>query len=161
MSVDETPDEALDESFDNTSSTVTPRNPEQYQESLANACAAARCADEMRGQNIVVLDLTRRTSIVDFFVIVTGTSRRQMHAIADEVNRKLKREEGNARLSIEGYRTESNWILTDYGDVVLHVFTQDGRHLYNLEELWADASRIDWQAHLQAGSGPERKSAES
>ena len=80
------------------------------------------------------------------FVIATGTSHRQMHAIADEVNRKLKREGGSRRLNIEGYRTEGNWILTDYGDVVLHVFTAEGRALYNLEQLWADAPRIDWKA---------------
>ena len=124
---------------------AAPRSSELYQSSLANATAAANIADQLRGQNIVVLDLTRVTSIVDFFVIVTATSQRQMHAIADEVNRKLKREDGNRRISIEGYRTEGNWILTDYGDVVLHVFTPEGRLLYNLEQLWADAPRIEWQ----------------
>ena len=134
-----------------TTLTVVPRDAQQYRESLANACTAARVADEMRGVNVTVLDLTKLTSIVDFFVIVTGTSRRQMHAIADEVNRKLKRDLGNARLNIEGYRTEGHWILTDYGDVVLHVFTQEGRDLYNLEELWADAECIDWQAASTAG----------
>lgn len=122
------------------------RSPELYAASLANALAAARIADDLRGQDIVVLDLTAQTSIVDFFVIATGNSRRQMHAIADEVNRKLKREDGNRRFSIEGYRTEGNWILTDYGDVVLHVFTAEGRLLYNLEQLWADAKRIDWKS---------------
>ena len=85
------------------------------------------------------------TSIVDFFVIATAASQRQAHAIADEVNRKLKHEDGNRRISIEGYRTEGNWILTDYGDVVLHVFTPEGRALYNLEQLWADAPRVEWQ----------------
>jgi ribosome-associated protein len=122
-----------------------PRTKALYQSSLANALAAAQIADQLRGQNILVLDLTGITSIVDFFVIATGTSQRQMHAIADEVNRKLKHEDGNRRISIEGYRTEGNWILTDYGDVVLHVFTAEGRLLYNLEQLWADAPRIDWQ----------------
>ncbi|MCA9083931.1 MAG: ribosome silencing factor [Planctomycetaceae bacterium] len=121
------------------------RSPELYQRSLANAVTAARCADEMRAKNIVVLDMTKIASIVDFFVIATGTSRRQMHAIADEVNRKLKGEQRNTRLSIEGYRTESNWILMDFGDVVLHVFTEEGRQLYDLENLKADATRIDWQ----------------
>jgi len=122
------------------------RSKELYAVSRANAVVAASIADQLRGQEILVLDLTGITSIVDFFVIATGTSHRQMHAIADEVNRKLKREDGNRRLSIEGYRTEGNWILTDYGDVVLHVFTTEGRALYNLEQLWADAPRIDWQA---------------
>ena len=68
-----------------------------------------------------------------------------MHAVADEVNRRLKGEEGNARLGIEGYRTEANWILMDFGDVVLHVFTEEGREVYDLENLKADAERFDWQ----------------
>ncbi len=125
---------------------AAPRSKELYAVSRANAVAAAAIADQLRGQEILVLDLTGVTSIVDFFVIATGTSHRQLHAIADEVNRKLKREGGNRRLNIEGYRTEGNWILTDYGDVVLHVFTTEGRALYNLEQLWADAPRIDWKA---------------
>ncbi len=124
---------------------TAPRSKALYETSLANAINAAQIADQLRGQNILILDLTGITSIVDFFVIATGTSQRQMHAIADEVNRKLKHEDGNRRISIEGYRTEGNWILTDYGDVVLHVFTPDGRLLYNLEQLWADAPRIEWQ----------------
>jgi ribosome-associated protein len=128
--------------------TAAARRPELYETSMANACAAAKIADDLRGQDVVVLDLTHVTSIVDFFVIATGNSRRQMHAIADEVNRKLKREDGNQRVSIEGYRTEGNWILTDYGDVVLHVFTSEGRTLYNLEGLWADAKKIDWHGLL-------------
>ena len=128
---------------------AVPRSPQLYQSSLSNAVTAARIADLLRGQNIVVLDLTGVTSIVDFFVIVTGSSSRQMHAIADEVNRKLKHEDGNRRISIEGYRTEGNWILIDFGDVVLHVFTPEGRSLYNLEQLWGDAPRVDWQAAVQ------------
>jgi ribosome-associated protein len=136
------------------------RTEQLYRSSLANACAAARICDELKGQKIVVLDMTPLTSIVDFFVIVTGNSRRQMHAIADEVNRKLKHEDGNRRISIEGYRTEGNWILTDYGDVVLHVFTPEGRELYNLEQLWADAKRIDWQTGNPDGvSSPSDESA--
>lgn len=147
MSADEEPEQGS--SFD-TETSSAPRSKELYQQSLSNALAAARCADAMRGQDVVVLDMTPRTSIVDFFVIVTANSRRQMQAIADEVNRTLKGERGNPRLSIEGYRTEGNWLLMDYGDVVLHVFTQEGRQLYNLEELWADARRIDWQTELPA-----------
>ncbi|MCH2203315.1 MAG: ribosome silencing factor [Fuerstiella sp.] len=127
-----------------TKSTLAPRDSRVYATSFDNAVNAARCADELRGHDIVVLDLTSLTSIVDFFVIVTATSQRQMHAIADDVNRLLKRDRGNARLNIEGYRTEGNWLLTDYGDVVVHVFTAEGRALYDLEQLWADAQQIDW-----------------
>ena len=137
-------DELPDSSFD-TQSVNVPREEELYARSLGNALTAARCADEMRAKDIVVLDMTGIASIVDFFVIATGTSRRQMHAIADEVNRKIKGERGNDRLSVEGYRTEGHWILMDFGDVVLHVFTEEGRDLYDLENLKADATRIDWQ----------------
>ena len=138
----ELPDESFDSEYVN-----VPRNEELYGRSLANAIAAARCADEMRAKDIVVLDMTKIASIVDFFVIATGTSRRQMHAIADEVSRRVKGEEGYSRLSIEGYRTEGHWILMDFGDVVLHVFTAEGRELYDLENLKADAERIDWRSH--------------
>lgn len=133
-----------DASFDSETVNV-PRDEQLYQRSLANAVTAAKCADEMRAKDVVVLDMTRIASIVDFFVIATGTSRRQMHAIADEVNRKIKGEGGNTRLSIEGYRTEGHWILMDFGDVVLHVFTEEGRQLYDLENLKADAERVDWR----------------
>jgi len=138
----------IDPTFD-TKSATAPREKQLYARSLENAIITARCADEMRATNIVVLDMTKIASIVDFFVICTGTSRRQMHAIADEVNRKLKGEGGNARLGIEGYRTEANWILMDFGDVVLHVFTAEGRDLYDLENLKANATRIDWQSVVQ------------
>lgn len=137
---------------EDSSQVAATRSEELYRSSLANACAAGRICDELRGQRIVVLDMTQVTSIVDFLVIVTANSRRQMHAIADEVNRKLKHEDGNRRFSIEGYRTEGNWLLSDYGDVVLHVFTAEGRELYNLEQLWADAKQIDWQTGKPAST---------
>lgn len=142
-------DTAFDDEID-----MPPRDADLYSRSLANALTAARCADEMRAKDIVVLDMTKIASIVDFFVIATGTSRRQLHAIADEVNRKLKGEEGNTRLGIEGYRTEANWILVDFGDVVLHVFTDEGRDLYDLENLKADAERLDWAAMLKDDASP-------
>ena len=136
--------DASAEKFDDSRSMAVPRDEELYAASLANAVAAARCADELRGRDIVVLDLTELTSIVDFFVVVTVASQRQMRAIANEVNRLLKRDRGNPRLGIEGYRTDGNWLLTDYGDVVVHVFSPDGRAFYDLERLWADAPPIDW-----------------
>ncbi|MGB4736831.1 MAG: ribosome silencing factor, partial [Fuerstiella sp.] len=142
----------IDPTFD-TKVVTAPREESQYARSLQNAIVTAQCADEMRATDIVVLDMTKIASIVDFFVICTGTSRRQMHAIADEVNRKLKGEGGNTRLGIEGYRTEANWILMDFGDVVLHVFTSEGRQLYDLENLKANATRIDWKAALEPVAG--------
>ena len=119
------------------------------QRSLEQACLCAKVADEYRGRDTVVLDLTGITPIVDYFVLTTGTSRRQMHAIAEEVDRVLA-SQGSGRIGLEGY--DSNcWILQDYGDIVLHVFTDETRTIYDLENLWSDARRIDWKQPLPAG----------
>jgi ribosome-associated protein len=118
------------------------------QRSLQQACLVAKVADEYRGQDTIVLDLTGITPIVDYFVITHGTSRRQMHAIAEEADRMLQ-EEGSSRIGAEGYDSNS-WILQDYGDIVLHIFTAEARAIYDLEHLWADARKVDWRAELGA-----------
>lgn len=109
------------------------------------ACRCARVAADNKGEHVVVLDMRGITPIYDFLVLVTGASRRQMHAITEEVEAAM-RDEGDERLSIEGY-TASKWIVQDYGDVVVHVFDPDTRAYYALEDLWADAGQIDWQQH--------------
>jgi ribosome-associated protein len=109
--------------------------------SLERARACARVADLNRGREIVILDLRELTQVFDYFVLVTGTSRRQLHAIAEEVDDVLKRDFGDERLGIEGY-TDSRWILLDYGDVVVHVFDDQTRSYYDLEQLWAGAKRV-------------------
>ena len=114
-------------------------NPER---SLQLALAAARTAADNRGQNIVLLDMTRQTALFDYFLIATGTSRRQLHAISEEIDRVLEKELGDRRLGIEGY-DESRWIILDYGTVVIHLFDEDTRSFYSLENLWADAVKVD------------------
>jgi ribosome-associated protein len=101
-------------------------------------------AADYRGQDTQVLDLRGITPIVDFFVITTGSSNRQMLSLAEEVSRVMK-EHGSRALGREGGHG-SRWILHDYGDIVLHVFDSEARALYDLEHLWADAPRVDWQA---------------
>jgi ribosome-associated protein len=113
---------------------------------IRQACLCARIADEYRGKDTVVLDLTGVTPIFDFFVLTTAGSPRQMRAIADEVGRVLS-SEGSKPLGTEG-ADSTTWMLQDYGDIVLHVFTQAARSLYDLEHLWADAVRVDWQGYL-------------
>ena len=115
--------------------------------SRAHAIRCAQIADEYRGQDTLVLDLTAVTAILDFFVITTATSKRQMHAIANEVDRVLKAK-GSSRLGREG-REGTSWVLHDYGDIVLHVFTPESRELYDLEHLWADAKHVDWKDQKQ------------
>lgn len=112
--------------------------------SLTLARAAARTAALDRGQNIVLLDLRALTQFFDFFVIATGTSRRQLHAMSEDIDRTLRDELHDRRMGREGYE-ESRWILLDYGSVVVHLFDQEARDYYSLESLWAEAPRIEWQ----------------
>lgn len=107
------------------------------------AILAARIANDHKAKDILVLDLTGLTPLFDYFVLCTGNSRRQLRTIAEEVDAGL-RAVGDKRIGIEGYEA-SQWILQDYGDVVVHVFEPSKRVYYELEELWADAGRIPWE----------------
>ena len=111
--------------------------------SLERACLSARVASENNARDVMVLDMRGITPLYDFFVLATGTSRRQVHTITEEVDAAL-REQGDLRLSVEGYEA-SKWVVQDYGDVVVHVFNPDTRLYYSLEDLWADAPRVDWE----------------
>jgi len=110
--------------------------------SLQLAITAAQTADENRGTDIVVLDMRESTPVFDYFVIATGTSRKQLHAMSEEIDHKLEDDLGDKRMGIEGYR-ESLWILLDYGSVVIHLFTEETREYYDLEHLWSQAKRVE------------------
>ena len=88
-----------------------------------------------------MLDVREMTSLFDYFVLITGTSRRQLHAISEEIDHALEEGMGDRRLGIEGYN-ESRWILLDYGDLVIHIFEPETRDYYALEELWASAKHV-------------------
>ena len=113
---------------------------------LHRACLAAKTAADNKGRDILVLDMRSCTPLYDYFVISTGSSRRQIHTIAEESDAAF-RAEGDARLGIEGYEA-SKWVVQDYGDVVIHVFDPDTRDYYKLEELWSDAPRVDWEREI-------------
>jgi ribosome-associated protein len=108
-----------------------------------HAFLSARIAQDNKGKDILVLDMRGITPLYDFFVIVTGTSRRQIHTVAEEIDAALAAE-GEKRLSISGYQA-SRWVIQDYGDIVVHIFDKEARAYYALEELWADAPRLDWE----------------
>ncbi len=112
--------------------------------SLDRALVAAQVAADNRGRDIVVLDMRELTAMFDYFVLVTGASRRQLHAISEEIDRTLEKDLGDRRLGIEGYR-ESRWILLDYGDVVMHLFDAEARQYYAIEDLWAQAKRVPFE----------------
>ncbi len=109
--------------------------------SLELALTAARVAADNRGEDITVLDLRELTPVFDYFVIATGTNRRQLHAISEEIDHRLEDELGEPRMGIEGY-TESRWILLDYGSIVVHLFDAEMRAFYALEDLWNDAAKV-------------------
>jgi ribosome-associated protein len=117
---------------------------------LHQACLCAKVCDDLRGEDTLVLDLTAVTPIFDYFVVTTGNSRRQMIAIAEEADNVMA-DAGSSRLGIEGHEG-GNWILHDYGDVILHVFDQETRRTYDLEGLWADAQTIDWREVLNSAN---------
>ena len=123
--------------------------------SLELAIAAARTAAENRGRDIVILDMRDVTPVFDYFVLATGTSRRQLHAMSEEIDHKLEDELGDHRLGVEGYQ-DSRWILLDYGDVVIHLFDAEAREYYGLEDLWCDSRRVSVELP-EAGAVMERR----
>ena len=129
------------------SSETTVSRKQAIRRSLLEACRCAQIADGFKGDNTLVLDLTKITPIFDFFVLTTGTSRRQMLAIAEEINKRQK-QSGTPRQGLDG-NDQSQWIVQDYGDVVVHIFSPELREVYDLERLWADAPRVDWQGILE------------
>lgn len=116
--------------------------PDRVARALELARLCAQLADDNRGKDILLLDLRDATPLIDFFVIASANSRRQAYAIASEIDQELKKR-GETKLGIEGAE-EGRWILTDYGDFVVHVFSEDARSYYALEEIWGDAPRLDW-----------------
>ena len=110
---------------------------------LQRAMIAARTAEENRGRDIVILDFRELSQVYDFFIIATGISRRQLHAMSEEIDHALEEGVGDRRLGIEGY-SESRWILLDYGDIVVHLFDEETRRYYALEDLWAQAARVPY-----------------
>ncbi len=110
---------------------------------LDHAKICARIAADNRAKDILVLDLRGATPLIDFFVIASAASRRQAAAIAFEIDADMKKL-GEKKLGIEGTE-EGRWTLIDYGDFVVHVFSEEARQYFALEEIWGDAPKIDWE----------------
>jgi len=104
---------------------------------LEQARAIAALAQEKLGRDVVILDMQPVCAYTDYFVVVTGNNPRQTKSIWDEVHGRMKKDHGLLPRSADGER-EATWIVADYSDVVLHVFTPESRQYYRLEELWDD-----------------------
>jgi len=120
-----------------------PRVKRRLPSALERAFLCARVADQHKARDILVLDMRRLTPLYDFMVLVTAQSRRQLHALVEEIDAAM-RAVGDERLGIEGYET-GKWVVEDYGDVVIHIFDPPTRDYYGLEHLWADAPQLDWR----------------
>ena len=110
----------------------------------AEMTAGIAAALDKKAEETIVLDLTKASAFTDFFVICTGTNRRQVQAIADAVQEAIAKQGAKPAL-VEGYE-RGEWILIDYFDFIFHVFMPATRDYYSLEKLWGDAERIDVSA---------------
>jgi len=102
---------------------------------------AVNAADDKKASDLVILDISKITSFANYFLLCTGDSSRQMQAIADEVEKQLKAS-GIRPSHVEGYQN-SEWILLDCMDLVIHIFSRNARAFYDLERLWRDAIKMD------------------
>ena len=105
---------------------------------------AARAAADKLGTDTVVLEVGDVLSIVEYFVITSAPNTRQVRTIAEDIEEQVKLAGGSGPLRVEGL-DDSTWVLLDYGDVVVHVFLSETREFYDLERLWSDVGRLDWE----------------
>ena len=108
------------------------------------AVLAARLIDSKLGTDILVLPVGEIVGITEYFVVATGSNPRQVGAIADAVLVGVREETGRGPLRSEGVR-EQQWVLIDYGDVVVHIFHDEARRFYEIERLYKDVPPVDWQ----------------
>jgi ribosome-associated protein len=112
--------------------------------SEALAVCAARAASDLKGTDILILDVGTLLSITGYFVIASASNPRQVRAVVDNIEAKVKVESGRSPVRTEGVR-EQQWTLIDYGDVVVHVFLDSVREFYEIERLYMDAPRVEWE----------------
>lgn len=101
-----------------------------------------RAAESKKATDIRVLDLTGITAFADYFVICNGSNQKQIQAISDEIGMQLKQRAHELPKSVEGYN-QAEWVLADYGDLVIHIFTPKAREYYDLERLWRSAKHLE------------------
>ena len=108
------------------------------------ACVAARAADDKKADQTLVLAVGEVLQVTDYFVICSASNRRLVKTVVDAVEESVREQLGRSPLRSEGVG-EQQWVLVDYGDVVVHVFAEEMRMYYEIERLYRDVPRIDWQ----------------
>jgi ribosome-associated protein len=124
---------------------------------------ALKAADDKKALDIVILDISHIASFASYFIFCSGESSRQIQAIADEVETRMK-QSGYRPSHIEGYRN-AEWILLDYMGLVVHIFSRNARAYYDLERLWRDGKRLDVkkllaEKNLKTGVRKKRKAGD-
>ena len=109
-------------------------------DAYALARKIAAVLDEKKASDIVIIDLSEKSIIADYFVIASGTSSTHVKSLAEEVEFQFK-EKGVAPIRTEGFNTQ-NWFILDYANVIVHVFSPDARDYYDLDHLWADGEDV-------------------
>jgi ribosome-associated protein len=122
-------------------------------DSVRRAGVAAQAAADKKGTDIVVLDVGEIISITEVFVLVSATNLRQVRTIVDEIELTLKITDDEGPRAVEGL-ADATWVLMDYGDFIVHVFVDETRAFYDLDRLWADATRIDWSPEPSPVAAP-------
>lgn len=122
---------------------MAPSMEKQVLTGLQKAEKIAAVASEAKAENIVILDLRELSNITDYFVILTGTSSIHLRALGDKIEEALKAERIKPG-QIDGQRG-TGWVVIDYGNVIVHAMTTEARELFELERLWGDAPRTDWE----------------
>jgi len=122
---------------------IARREPERQLRALELSRICARIADDNRGKDVLLIDLSATSPLFDFFVIATAPSRRQAATIISDVDAEMKKRQ-EFKVGSEGTE-EGRWALVDYGDFVVHVFSDDARSFYALEDIWGHAPRLEWR----------------
>ena len=122
---------------------MSSNTPKATPDAIAAARLAAVAIDEKKGEDITLLDLSGLLVVTDVFVVASGTSNRHVRTLVDDAEEAL-RELDRRPIRREGVES-GEWVLLDYGDVVIHVFDKETRAYYELERLWADAPRIEFE----------------
>ena len=110
---------------------------------------AIAALEDKKAEDISILDISQVSVLADYFLIASGNSKIQVQALIDSVQEKLGRA-GYAPKNIEGYRT-GNWVLMDYGDLIVHIFDRQNRLFYDLERIWCDGKKLDKESFLKQG----------
>ena len=117
----------------------------RFPDSHALACAAARVADDKKADDTLVLEVGELLSITEYFVVTSASNRRLVRTIVDSIEEDVRAQLGRSPLRVEGV-SEQQWVLMDYGDVVVHLMQPEAREYYDLDGLYGECTEIDWRS---------------